>query len=108
MADIQGCPFRASGTDIHDALPLNRKEKSTRRPAKRHRHTGRTAALSFSPPRTMANAAGLLDRAQISAAQSVMLDRVFASGLEAMLRDGSTDLIALTGRWSALRVALGR
>jgi hypothetical protein len=66
---------------------------------KRHRHTGRIAALSFGsfgPPRTLANAAGLLDRAQISTAQTVIRDRVLACGLEAMLRDGSTDLLALT------------
>ena len=68
----------------------------------------RTAALSFSPPRTLANAAGLLDRAQISLAQTVILGRVFPCGLEAILRNGSTDLIALTGRWCALRMAVGR
>jgi hypothetical protein len=45
----------------------------------------------------LANTAGLLDRAQISAGQTVMLHRVFACGLQAMLRDGSTHLIALTG-----------
>jgi hypothetical protein len=56
----------------------------------------------------MANAAGLLDRAQISASQTVMLDRVFACSLQAMLREGSAHLIALTGCWCALRVALGR
>jgi hypothetical protein len=79
------------------------------RPAGRlNRHTDRIAALSFIPLRTLANAAGLLDPAQIGAAQAVILGGVFASGLEAMLRDGSTDLIALTGIWSALRVALGR
>ena len=74
----------------------------------RHRHTGRTTALSFSPPRTIANAAGLLDRAQIGLAQTVIRGRVFPCGLEAMLRNGSTDLIALTGVWCALRVAVGR
>ena len=69
---------------------------------------GGTAALSLdplSPLRPFANAAGPLGRAQISGAQTVIRGRVFARGLEAMLRDGRTDLIALT---SALRVAAGR
>jgi hypothetical protein len=69
---------------------------------------GGTAALSFNPLnplRPSANAAGLLGRAQISGAQTVIRGRVFARGLEAMLRDGRTDLIALT---AALRVAAGR
>jgi hypothetical protein len=65
-------------------------------------------SLSPGPPRTTTNAAGLLDPAQISLAQTVVLGRMFACGLEAMLRDGSANLIALTGRRRALRVALGR
>jgi len=56
----------------------------------------------------MANAAGLLDRTHISLAQTVILGRVFPCGLEAILRDGRTDLIALTGVWCALRMAVGR
>ena len=60
------------------------------------------------PPITLANAAGLLDVEQVSKGQTVIRHGVFACGLQAMLRDGSTDLIALAGVWSALRVALGR
>jgi hypothetical protein len=64
-----------------------------------------TAALSLDPLGPSANAAGLLGRAQVSGAQTVIRGRVLARGLEAMLRDGRTDLIALT---AALRVAAGR
>jgi hypothetical protein len=45
----------------------------------------------------MTNAAVQLNRAQIDGGQAVILGRVFACGLQTVLRDGSTDLIALTG-----------
>jgi hypothetical protein len=64
--------------------------------------------LAFGSPFTLANAAGPLDRAQIIAAQTVIGERVLAGGLQAMLRDGGTDLITLTGSWRALSVALAR
>jgi hypothetical protein len=57
---------------------------------------------------TTADTAGLLDPAQITRAQTVICGGVLACSLEAMLRDGGTNLIALTARWSALCVALGR
>jgi len=44
----------------------------------------------------MTNAAALLDRAQIDLGQAVIFPRVFARGLQAVLRDGGTHLIALT------------
>lgn len=72
------------------------------------RHPGQVSALSLGPLPALANAAGLLDVANIFAAQTVMLHRVLACGLQAVLLDGTTDLLALTGRWSDLRVALGR
>jgi len=56
----------------------------------------------------MTDAAGPLDRMQIRAGQAVMLDRVFACGPQAMLRDASTHLIALTSYWRTPRVALDR
>jgi hypothetical protein len=77
-------------------------------PLSRNEECRRTAALSFNPLRPLANAAGLLDRAQISGAQTVIRGRVFARGLEAILRDGRTDLVALTGIRCALRLAVGR
>jgi hypothetical protein len=57
---------------------------------------------------TTADTAGLLDPAQITRAQTVICGGVLARSLEAMLPDGGTNLIALTARWSALCVALGR
>jgi hypothetical protein len=62
----------------------------------------------FGPPRTAADTARLLDRAQVGRVQSVMLDRMSACGLQAMLRDGSPDLVALIAVQCALRGALGR
>ena len=76
--------------------------------ASRRAGNARLGSGASFPPLTLADAAGLLDRAQISLAQTVILGRVFPCGLEAILRNGSTDLIALTGRWCALRVAVGR
>ena len=58
------------------------------------RADGRSA---FGPPTTIVNAAGLLDPAQIIEGQTVIRHRMFASGLQTMLRDGSTHLFALTG-----------
>ena len=50
----------------------------------------------------------LLNRAQIGGGQAVIFHRVFVCGLQTVLRDGSTDLIALTSCWCTLRVALDR
>jgi hypothetical protein len=52
---------------------------------------------SFIPPTTITNAAALLNRAQIGLAQTIIFHRVFACGLQTILRDGSTYLIALIG-----------
>jgi hypothetical protein len=56
--------------------------------------------LSFGPPTTITititNAAALLNVAQIGESQAVIRHGVFACVLQAMLRDGSTHLIALT------------
>ena len=73
-------------------------------------------ALSFLPPATSTttatatatNAAALLNRPQIDSGQAVIFRRVFACGLQTVLHDGRTDLLALTGRWPALRVTLDR
>ena len=70
--------------------------------------SGLAAALSFAPPTAITNTAALLNRAQIGSGQVVMFHRVFACGLQTMLRDGSTHLIALTGCWAILCVALDR
>jgi hypothetical protein len=56
----------------------------------------RAAALSLIPSTAIADAAALLNRAQIGLAQAIICHRVFACGLQTLLRDGSTDLIALT------------
>jgi hypothetical protein len=68
----------------------------------------RPGASSVGPPTTITDAAVLLDPAEIGEGQAVIFHGMFACGLEAMLRDGCTHLIALTRCWPTLRVTLGR
>jgi hypothetical protein len=68
----------------------------------------RGAVSSVGPPTTIVDAAVLLDPTEIGEGQAVMFHGVFPCGLQAMLHDGCTHLIALTSCWRTLRVTLCR
>ena len=78
--------------------------------------SGRAAALSLGPPITITitttttNAAALLDIAHIGDAEAVIRYGMLACGLQAILLDGGTHLLALTRVWRRLhlRVAFDR
>jgi hypothetical protein len=67
-----------------------------------------TGRVFLGPSTAIIDAAFLLDPTHISGCQAVIFRCVFPCGLKAMLRDGGTHLLALTGIRAILRVTLCR